>query len=128
MKALLDTNSFLWSALDDPRLSGRARGVVWDEGNALFLSPASAWEIVIKLHTGKLKLPASPGHFLPECMSQFAFEALPIKMKHVLHVETLPMHHKDPFGRILIAQSLVENLPILTSDPIIAKYGVEIIW
>ena len=114
--------------LDDSRLSTRAREIVWDESNTLFLSSATAWEVVIKVQTGRLKLPSSPGRFVMERVALFNLESLPIQLSHALHVETLPMHHKDPFDRILIAQSLVENLPILTSDRLIAQYDVEVIW
>lgn len=128
MRALLDTNVFLWSALDDPKLSRRVSELVRQQSNRLFVSPATGWEIVIKHQIGKINIPDIPGRFVPEVMSAFSFENLPIDMRHALHVETLPRHHRDPFDRILIAQSLLENLPILTADPIFSRYGVEVIW
>lgn len=128
MKVLLDANTFLWWTLDDPHLSPAALQVLKPGANALFLSVASAWELVIKVRLGKLRLPDEPGRFIREQLALNRIEELSIRLDHVLQVGTLPDHHRDPFDRILIAQSLVENLPILTSDPIFAKYGVEIIW
>ena len=128
MRALLDTNAFLWAMLDDPRLPTRARNIIRDRSNALSVSAASGWEIIIKVQRGKLKLPDTPGRFVTNRMSLFGFESLPIDLRHVLHVESLPDHHRDPFDLILAAQSLVERLPILTADRIFPRYGVEVIW
>ena len=128
MRALLDTNAFLWAMLDDPRLPKRAREILRDKSNALSVSVTAAWEIIIKVQVGKLALPDTPSRFIADRMSLFGFESLPIELRHVLHVENLPRHHRDPFDRILIAQGLLEQLPILTADPIFARYGVEVIW
>lgn len=112
----------------DERLSTRAKEWMADGRNTLFLSAASAWEIVIKYQLGKLKLPEDPEKYVLDRMSRHRMEALSIQLTHALHVQRLPDHHQDPFDRILIAQAQVEKLPILTSDPLIARYGVEIIW
>ena len=128
MKALLDTHTFLWWVTDDPRLSAGARKILADGENTFVVSACVAWELVIKVRIGKLTLPDEPGRYIPDRMSLYAFEGLAIEFRHVLHLETLPNHHRDPFDRILIAQSLVEKLPILTADGIVSRYGVEVFW
>ena len=128
MRALLDTHTFLWWTLDEARLSPRARRFLGDSSNTLFLSAASAWELVIKAQLGKLKLPHHPDRFIREQLSLNAIESLPVVLDHALQVLTLPDHHRDPFDRMLVAQSRVEKLPILTADPQIRAYGVEVIW
>ena len=128
MSFLLDTNVFLWWMTADPRLSSHARERIADRKNTLFLSAASAWEIVIKWGLGKLHLPEPPGEYVVSRMSRHRIQGLPVELRHALHVSKLPDHHGDPFDRILIAQSQLENLPILTADPLIARYPVELIW
>lgn len=128
MKALLDTLTFLWWITDDPCLSARAREILSDGRNILFLSAVSGWEIRVKARLGRLTLPDKPGPFILEQLYRNAFDSLPIQLSHALHVFSLPDFHRDPFDRILIAQSQLERLPILTSDPQISEYPVEVIW
>ena len=128
MKALLDTHTFLWWITDDPRLSVEARKIIAEGENELYLSAASGLEIAIKAGLGRLVLPDDPGIFIPEQMAQNAILPLPIRMRHVLHVSHLPDHHRDPFDRLLVAQAQLEDMPILSSDPQIARYPVRIIW
>ena len=128
MRVLLDTHAFLWWNTDDPKLSQTARDVIADGHNEVFLSVVSAWEIAIKAARGSLLLPDPPGHYVPDRMRLHHFLALPIQLSHALHVFDLPEIHRDPFDRILIAQSQLESLPILTTDPEIARYDVAIIW
>jgi PIN domain nuclease of toxin-antitoxin system len=128
MKILLDTHAFLWWITEDPRLSVRAREVISDGNNELFLSAATGWEITIKAQIGRLKLPDEPQHFIPEQMRINGIQSLPIQMDHALHISTLPSHHRDPFDRLLIAQAQLEELPILSSDPQLANYQVQLIW
>lgn len=128
MKALLDTHTFLWWILDDERLSPRVRETIRDPNTTLFLSAASAWEMVIKAQAGRLRLSENPARFIQEQLSLQGIEGLPVQVSHALHVSSLPAHHRDPFDRLLVAQSQMENLPILSSDPLIAQYEVEIIW
>ena len=128
MRILLDTHSFLWWITDDPRLSPRAREIMSDGENRLFLSAASGWEIAIKSRLGRLVIPEPVAAFVPAQLAGNAIEGLPISMGHALHVSSLPDHHRDPFDRILVAQSELEHLPILTGDPLIAQYGVETVW
>jgi PIN domain nuclease of toxin-antitoxin system len=128
MNALLDTHAFLWWITDTPELSPRAREVISDGHNQLFLSAASGWEIAIKAKLGRLQLPHNLERFVSEHVSLNAISSLPIQLSHALHVYTLPDHHRDPFDRILVAQSQLEKLPIVTKDPQIARYSVEVIW
>ena len=128
MKVLLDTHTFLWWITDHPQLSPRVREIIGDGNNELFVSAATGWEITIKTKLGRLQLPDEPQRFILEQLSLNAIQSLPIQMSHALHVFTLPDHHRDPFDRILISQAQLEGLPILTADPQIALYPVEIIW
>ena len=128
MRVLLDTHTFLWWIADDPQLSTTARQVMENADNTLYLSAASGWEMVIKACLGKLKLPDDVQGYVAEQIALNAIQVLPIEMSHALHVYTLPDHHRDPFDRMLVAQSQVEQLPILTIDPLIAKYAVATIW
>jgi len=128
MRALLDTHTFLWWNLDDPQLSISAREFIAQGGNEIFLSAASAWEIAIKAARGRLTLPEPPDQYVAERMRQHRFSALPIELSHALEVYRLPAIHQDPFDRLLIAQSLLEGMPILSMDPEISRYQVEVIW
>jgi PIN domain nuclease of toxin-antitoxin system len=128
MKILLDAHAFLWWITDDPKLSSRARETISDVDNELFLSAAIGWEITIKVQIGRLKLPEDPKDFIPEQLRINGIKSLPIQMNHVLHVSTLPSHHRDPFDRLLVAQAQLEGMPILSADPQIGKYKVEVIW
>jgi PIN domain nuclease of toxin-antitoxin system len=127
MKVLLDTHAFLWSISDDERLSRRAQQI-FTGPNDLWLSVASIWEILIKVKAGKLPLPEPSGPYLVRELSKNGIEILPIKLDHVLRIENLTVHHRDPFDRILIAQSIEEKLPLLTADPIFERYSVNLIW
>jgi PIN domain nuclease of toxin-antitoxin system len=118
----------LWWITDDQRLPDHAREIISNGDNELFLSAASGWEITIKAKIGRLNLPDEPQRFIPEQMKLNFIQSLPIQMSHALHVSTLPDYHRDPFDRLLIAQSQLEEIPILSSDPQIANYQVEVIW
>lgn len=128
MKILLDTHAFLWWIVDDPRLSSIARTIIADGNNDLFFSTASGWEIGIKTGLGRLELPSNLNEYIGDQLERNAMIVLPIQLSHALHVTRLPDHHKDPFDRMLIAQSQLENLTLLTRDRLIAKYNVNIIW
>jgi PIN domain nuclease of toxin-antitoxin system len=128
MRALLDTHTFLWWINNDQRLSERVREIIGDGSNSLFLSAASGWEMAIKAQLGKLQLPVSLDQFIAEQLARNAIEALPIQMRHALHIATLPPHHRDPFDRMLVAQSRLEDVPIVTADAQIARYDVRVIW
>jgi PIN domain nuclease of toxin-antitoxin system len=127
MKILLDTQCWLWMAASHERLSDRARALIEASDNELYLSAASAWEIAIKHSLGKLRLPEPPARYVPSRLDAMRTLALPIEHSHALHVATLPAHHRDPFDRLLIAQAQLEDLPILTADPLFARYDVTTI-
>ncbi len=128
MKILLDTHAFLWWITDDPKLSELARQIIGNGENTLFLSAASTWEIAIKARLGRLKIPDPPDRFISEQMHQNAIQGLPIQISHTLHVYHLPPHHQDPFDRILIAQAQLEALTLLSSDRLMEKYELKVIW
>ncbi len=128
MRYLLDTHAFLWWITDDGRLSRDARELIKDRRNTLYLSAASGWEIAIKARLGRLQLAEDPEKVIPEQMSINAIEALPVQIGHALRVYGLPQHHKDPFDRLLVAQSQMEDLPIISADPQLARYDVEVVW
>ena len=128
MIALLDTHTFLWWNMDSPMLSAAAREFIGDGNNELFFSAASAWEIAIKYSRGRLVLPALPDSYIPDRMASQHIQPLAVLISHALHVHRLPEIHQDPFDRLLIAQSQLEDLPILTADSTIAKYEINVIW
>jgi PIN domain nuclease of toxin-antitoxin system len=127
MKALLDTHAFLWAIADDRRFSRKAQQV-FTGPNDLWLSVASIWEILIKVKAGKLPLPEPVGPYVVKKLGENRIEVLAINLDHVLRIETLAVHHRDPFDRILISQSIEEKLPLVTADPIFERYPIEVIW
>jgi len=128
MNVLIDTHTFLWWNSEDAQLSLRARGIIADGRNEVFLSAASVWEIVIKTAKGRLVLPEPPSQYISRRMNLFRFRPLPIQISHAAHVYELPPYHNDPFDRILIAQSRLESFPLLTNDEDIRRYELETIW
>jgi PIN domain nuclease of toxin-antitoxin system len=124
----LDTHAFLWWITEDRRLSARAREVMTDGGNSLLFSAASGWEIAIKANLGRISLPTPIDRFLSEQLQRNGIGTLPIEMRHALRVHAIPLLHRDPFDRLLVAQAQLEKLRILTSDPQIAQYDVETLW
>jgi PIN domain nuclease of toxin-antitoxin system len=124
---LLDTSAFLFAITRDPRLSSTAASHFRDPGNQLLLSMASLWEMTIKNSLGKLKMPKPIDRFISEELAYNRVEILEIKAHHVFEVAKLPFHHRDPFDRLIAAQALMENLPLVTSDAIFQRYGVRIV-
>jgi PIN domain nuclease of toxin-antitoxin system len=127
MKVLLDTHAFLWFVNDDPQLSLAAKTLMESEVD-LLLSVASLWEISIKVGIGKLDLPKPFDVFIPEQLELNEIELLQIELKHLTPLTSLPLHHRDPFDRLLISQSLVEELTILSADKIFDRYAVKRSW
>jgi PIN domain nuclease of toxin-antitoxin system len=125
-RILLDTHLFLWMHTDPARL-GSLRTMIEHESTELFLSPASSWEIAIKWGLGKLALPEAPETYVPSRMLAAQVQSLAITHTHTLAVAGLPDHHRDPFGRLLIAQSRTESIPLATVDPLIGLYDVELL-
>jgi PIN domain nuclease of toxin-antitoxin system len=128
MKLLLDTCTFLWVAAGDPRLGGRARSLFQAAENEVYLSAASAWEIVIKHDLGKLPLPTSPEAFVRQMREAHGIASLLIDEESALHLSRLPALHRDPFDRLLVSQAIVHGLTILTPDPLITQYPGRTVW
>jgi len=127
MKAILDTHTFLWAIAQEGKLSRRAQQI-YTGSNDLWVSVVSVWEILIKVQAGRLPLPEPAGPYLVKKLLKDKIAVLPITLDHVLRTESLPLHHRDPFDRLLIAQSIEEGWPIVTADPLFARYPVEVIW
>ncbi|HEY6763770.1 MAG TPA: type II toxin-antitoxin system VapC family toxin [Candidatus Sulfotelmatobacter sp.] len=126
MKVLLDTHAFLWAITDDARMPPRVRKTI--AASDCFFSAASIWEVIVKVQAGKMSLPRPVGPFLVSELMSSGVQILPVTLEHVLRVESLHSHHRDPFDRILIAQSLVEDFPVVTSDPLFKKYPAGVTW
>ena len=126
MKVLLDTHTFIWAITDERRLSPRARTLI--ASSELWWSVVSLWEAIQKAQVGKLSLQLPAGPFLTGELSSNHVRLLPVSLSHVLRVEELPLHHRDPFDRLLIAQSIEEGWPIITADPWFTRYPVDVIW
>lgn len=128
MRVLLDTQVFLWVVSGAPDLSAKARRIVLDAGNDLYLSLVSAWEMAIKISLGKLKLTDPIESFIPDELQANDIRLLEIDFRHVAGVVSLPFHHRDPFDRLLISQAQVEDLPILSADRLLDRYRVNRLW
>jgi PIN domain nuclease of toxin-antitoxin system len=121
---LVDTHALLWWLADDPGLSAMARNALAEPANELLVSTASIWEIAIKRALGKLTAPDD----LPSHIEAAGFGWLPVKAEHAWQVRDLAPHHRDPFDRLLVAQALVEQMPIVSADPRFGAYGVDVRW
>lgn len=126
MKAILDTQVFLWMAAAPERLSATARAAC--QSAELVLSVASVWEIAIKHQIGKLPLPAAPADFLERQIRRANVSILPIQYRHALRAAALTANHKDPFDRMIAAQCIEEQLECITSDSVFHMLGVKRIW
>jgi len=128
VRILLDTVAFLWAVIEAPDLSDDARELFADPGNEVYLSSVSAWEISVKNALGKLPLPDSPVRYVPAKRKQHGIETLHLDEEAALHLNRLPVLHKDPFDRMLVCQAITQGLVILTPDRLIAQYPVRTIW
>jgi PIN domain nuclease of toxin-antitoxin system len=128
MRVLVDTHAFLWWILDDAALSRRARETIASPENECLLSAASGWEMAIKVSIGKLELDGTVERFVPHHLAVNGFRELPVELRHAAGVARLPLLHRDPFDRLLVSQALVENLAIVSADPVFRRYGVKRIW
>jgi PIN domain nuclease of toxin-antitoxin system len=128
MNVVLDTCTFLWIALEPTRLSVEARRIFADPANHFLLSVISAWEIALKYGLGQLALQQPPPLFVPTQRSRHGIALLPLSEQAALYVPSLPRLHKDPFDRLLVSQAIVDNLLILTPDPLIQRYPVQTRW
>ncbi len=127
MTFLLDTHTFLWFINDSPQLSVDAKNLLEADVD-LLLSVASLWEIAIKVSIGKLMLPDTYDKFIPQQVTLNNIEILPISMAHLAAVAVLPLHHRDPFDRLLTAQAMVEQVSIVSADVMFDSYPVSRMW
>jgi PIN domain nuclease of toxin-antitoxin system len=128
MRALLDTHALLWFVLGDARLSATATDFIQDLASTKLVSPASYWEIAIKISLGKYSLAEPYVDFMRRAVDGNGFEILHIDYRHTAALIDLPLHHRDPFDRLLVAQALVEDIPIVSSDPSLRAYAVRRLW
>ena len=128
MKYLLDTHSLIWFIEGDVKLSLHARQLMDDEANELFVSVGSLWEMAIKFSIGKLNLGRPFAEMFPQQLTDNSIEILGITVDHLRIVCDLPFHHRDPFDRLIIAQAVVERLPIISVDAVFDGYGVKREW
>ncbi|MEI7869830.1 MAG: type II toxin-antitoxin system VapC family toxin [Candidatus Methylumidiphilus sp.] len=130
MKLLLDTHAFLWLLNDDyASLRGKAAVDLFLADDSMpFLSLASVWEMAIKIRLGKFDLQQPLAEFIPQQLERNQIELLPIGLGHIVQTMALPFHHRDPFDRLLIAQAMVEDMTLLSSDTAFDEYDVKRVW
>ncbi len=128
MNILLDTQAFLWFDRADSKLSAIAKRAIEDPANEKFISPASYWELAIKISVGKYALTEPYQDFLNRAIDGNGFIVLPIHWRHTGQLTNMPFHHRDPFDRLIIAQALVERMPIVSNDTLFDPYGVQRLW
>ena len=129
MNYLLDTSAFLWFASAQRELSDRAETIIANSDNNIYLSLASVWELAIKFRTGKLEIIPPPfSQWLEKELAANSFRLLEIKMQHLKLIADLPLYHRDPFDRLIVAQSLFENIAVITNDVAFDQYQVQRIW
>jgi PIN domain nuclease of toxin-antitoxin system len=128
MKVLLDTHAFIWWDSDSAKLSPQARAACQDRANLVLLSVASVWEMQIKLQLGKLHLRLPLADVVGEQQQTNEIQVLPVALGHVLGLQNLPAHHRDPFDRLLIAQANAEEAVLISHDPVFAHYPVKVLW
>ncbi|MGH1396019.1 MAG: type II toxin-antitoxin system VapC family toxin [Trichormus sp.] len=128
MRFLLDTHTFIWFVTDSPQLSTTAKVLIEDEYNEKCLSFASVWEMAIKCSLGKLTFNLPLHTFVEQQIQQNSIDLLSIQMPHLAIVATLPLHHRDPFDRLLIAQAIAEGIPIISADVAFDAYSIRRLW
>ena len=128
LKILFDTHAFFWIVSDDPRLSAAARKIFARSDSEIILSVASIWEILLKAQTGKFPFPRPADAYIRAQIKKSSITVLPIRLEHVFRLEQLALHHRDPFDRIILAQALEENIPIVSADSKFRLYPVEVLW
>lgn len=128
MRYLLDTVVWVWSVWEPERISRKAREVMDDLEQEIFLSAVTAWEVAIKSGSGKLVLPEAPASYVPRRMIEQGLRPLQVSHQHALAVFSLANHHRDPFDRLLIAQAQIENMVLISSDKLFEQYDVPLLW
>jgi len=128
VRVLLDTHGFLWFITNDTRLNAVASAVIADPDNEILISPASYWEIAIKVRLGKYPLSVPYETFITQGIEGNEFKILPIEPKHTAVLTNLPFHHRDPFDRLIIAQAISEQIPVISNDSYFDAYPITRIW
>ncbi len=128
MRILLDSHALIWWLSDDPRLSPVARALIADVSNTVLVSSASAWELSTKVRLGRLTDATGVIPRLPDVFLELGMTELPVTVAHAVEAGSLPGPHRDPFDRMLIAQSRIEQVPVVTIDPVFQTYAVDVIW
>lgn len=128
MRLLLDTHAFLWLVEGNPALSAAAQAAIAKPESEVFLSVASIWELAIKTNNGKLSLNEPLADFMERWTTQYKILVLPVELAHALAVGNLPLHHRDPFDRMLIAQATSDRLAVVSRDAQFQNYKVPVIW
>jgi PIN domain nuclease of toxin-antitoxin system len=128
LKCLIDTHTLLWYTLNESQLSSNAHQLIINQNNEILISPASYWEIAIKISIGKLILHQPYKDFIEVCLNQYQFNILAITPEHTDAVIALPFYHKDPFDRLLVAQAIVEKILIISVDTALDQYGIQRLW
>ncbi|HEX2092605.1 MAG TPA: type II toxin-antitoxin system VapC family toxin [Longimicrobiaceae bacterium] len=128
MRLLLDTHAFLWFITADPKLSSTAEREIRRSGNTPLLSVASVWEIAIKVNLGRLPIPRPLDTFIPEQLRINRIHLLPVELHHTFEIARLPLHHRDPFDRLLLAQVISEGIPMVSADSAFDAYSIQRVW
>lgn len=128
MQVLLDTHALIWWLAGDDKLSGPARAVMADESNSILVSAATSWEITTKVRIGKLPNVAPVAGELPIIIAQHGFEELPVTFTDGAHAGLIPGPHRDLFDRMLIAQSQIRGVPLVSNETLFDDYGIRRIW
>ena len=128
MKYLLDTHAFLWFVSEDNRLSSKAQSIIKNSRNDIYFSAVSAWEISIKIRLGRLTIEEDLEPFIIKQLAENNFSTISITIFHSIYTSKLPDIHKDPFDRMIVAQSQVEDMPLISKDKNINKYKVPVVW
>lgn len=128
MKYILDTHALLWITSDSDRLTSKAKSIYLDDKNEIWLSKASVWEMAIKISLKKLQITNNIENFINDHVVGNGIKILDITLEQIYKLETLPFHHRDPFDRLIISQSMTVGIPIISSDHNFDKYNVNRIW
>ncbi|MEG4319045.1 MULTISPECIES: type II toxin-antitoxin system VapC family toxin [unclassified Microcoleus] len=128
MRLLLDTHTFIWYVTDNPRLSANVKLLIEDENNEKLVSMASIWEMAIKHSIGRLNFSLPFMEFVRQQLSVSNIGLLEINLSHIEVVASLPLHHRDPFDRLIIAQSMAQQIPVLSVDAIFDDYAIARVW
>lgn len=128
MRVLIDSHVFVWTLLNDSRLSKPAKRILLSDRHELFFSIVSLWELSIAIRLGRLRNLTSSVSFLHDQLGEFGIVLLPLRYEDLLALEQLDPHHRDPFDRLLIAQAIANSLTLLTGDAAIKRYPVRTAW